>query len=160
MFFIHRYQVPKGKKVSYARTVCMIRPKKDEKNRTRITVGGDQLEYDGKVATETSSLETAKLHINSTISTPGAKYMCMDAGNFYLNTPLEDFQYMRFPVWMIPDEIMKEYDLYDKVSNGFVYVELRRGIYGLKESGILANLLLKKRLSKFGYRPVKFTHGL
>jgi len=35
--------------------------------------------------------------------------MWMDAGNFYLNTPLEDYQYMRFPVWMIPDEIMKEY---------------------------------------------------
>ena len=55
---------------------------------------------------------------------------------------------------------MKEYDLYDKVNNSFLYVELRRGIYGLKESGILANLLLKKSLSRFGYRPVKFTHGL
>ena len=105
MFFIHCHQVPKGKKVSYARTVCMIRPEKDEKERTRITCGGDQLDYDGKVATETSSLETAKLHINSTISTPGAKYMCMDAGNFYLNTPLDDFQYMRFPVWMPPDRV-------------------------------------------------------
>jgi len=80
--------------------------------------------------------------------------------NFYLNTPLEDFQYTRFPVWMIPEKIMKEYNLYDKVKNGFVYVELRRRIYGLKESGILANLLLKKCLSNFGYRPVKFTHGL
>ena len=102
-----------------------------------------------KVAIETSSLETAKLHSNSTISKPGVKYMRMDAGNFYLNTPLEDYQYMCFPVWMIPDEIMKEYDLFEKVHNGFVYVELRRGIYDLKESGILTNLLLKKRLSKF-----------
>jgi len=44
MFFFHRRQLPKGKKVSYARTVCMIRPEQDKKERTQITCGGDQLD--------------------------------------------------------------------------------------------------------------------
>ncbi len=32
--------------------------------------------------------QTVKLLINSTISTPNAKYMTMDKKDFYLNTPM------------------------------------------------------------------------
>ena len=39
--FIRKNQVPKGKKFTYARFCCNIRPQKEEKNRTRMTVGGD-----------------------------------------------------------------------------------------------------------------------
>jgi hypothetical protein len=46
---------------------CSIRPEKEETHQTRITAGGNLLEYPGEVSTETASLETAKIHINSTI---------------------------------------------------------------------------------------------
>jgi len=36
--------------------------------------------------------------------------------------------------------------LHDKVINGHVYMEIRRGMYGLPQAGILANKLLRKRL--------------
>jgi hypothetical protein len=50
--------------------------------------------------------------------------MYMDAGNFYINTPLDIFEYMKFPVWMILDEIIQAYNLHNKISDGYGYVEL------------------------------------
>jgi hypothetical protein len=44
--------------------------------------------------------------------------------------------------------------------DGWVYIELRKGIYGLKQAGLLANQLLQKRLTYFGYYPVQHTPGL
>jgi hypothetical protein len=67
---------------------------------------------------------------------------------------------MKFPIWMIPDEIIQAYKLHDKVSNGYIYVELRKAVYGLKQAGKLANDLLQKRLALDGYRPTKHTPGL
>jgi len=45
IMFIKRSQVPTGRKVTYGRLVCDHRPQKKEKNRTRLTVGGDRLDY-------------------------------------------------------------------------------------------------------------------
>jgi hypothetical protein len=64
--------VPKGRTVTYARVCCDIRPQKEEVNRTRVTVGGNLIDYPGKVSTDTAGLTTAKLVMNSTISTSGA----------------------------------------------------------------------------------------
>jgi hypothetical protein len=61
-----------------------------KKERTRLTVGGDQIEYPGDKSTRTSGLTTAKILINSVISTLGAKFLVIDINNFYLNTPSED----------------------------------------------------------------------
>ena len=48
-------------------------------------IGGDQINYPGEVATPTANLLAAKILFNSTISTPGEKFMTMDISNFYLN---------------------------------------------------------------------------
>jgi hypothetical protein len=77
---------PKGKKI-----ICVdIKDHKEEKERTRLTVGGDQVEYPGDKSTRTAGLTTAKILINSVISTMGAKFLVIDIKKFYLNTPLED----------------------------------------------------------------------
>ena len=39
-------------------------------------------------------------------------------------------------------------------------MEISRGMYGLRQSGILANKLLKKRLAKKGYRELPHTPGI
>ena len=54
MKFIQKHEVPYNKKVTYARLFCDYRPQKEEKERTRITVGGDILEYQGEVSTKTA----------------------------------------------------------------------------------------------------------
>jgi hypothetical protein len=45
--FIRRSDIPKGRKVTYGSFVVDIKDHKDEKERTRLTVGGDQIEYPG-----------------------------------------------------------------------------------------------------------------
>ena len=59
--------------------------------------------------------------------------MIGDLKDFYLGTPLEpkDYAYMRIPVAMIPDEIVDKYVIRHLSHNGFFYVEIQRGMYGL-----------------------------
>jgi hypothetical protein len=98
--WIKKSQVPKGKRVTYARTVVAVRPEKEEINRVRITVGGNLLDYSGETSTEAASIETTKL------STPGARLGTIDISKFYIQNYLEDYQYMRFHISMIPQEII------------------------------------------------------
>jgi hypothetical protein len=64
-----------------------IKDNKDEKERTRLTVGVDQTEYPGDKSTRTAGLTTAKILFNSVISTPNAKLLVIDITKIYLNTP-------------------------------------------------------------------------
>jgi hypothetical protein len=41
-----------------------------------------------------------------------------------------------------------------------VYIEIRKGMYGLRQTGLLANQLLQTRLAPFGYYPARHTPGL
>ena len=59
-----------------------------------------------------------------------------------------------------PRYTVDEYDLKKHAKDGFVYVEIRKAIYGLPQAGILANKLLKKRLKPHGYYEVPHTPGL
>ena len=61
---------------------------------------------------------------NSVVSTPGAKYMCIDIKNMYLATPPDRFQYMKIPIKLIPAKIRELYSLNDKIHNGYIYVQL------------------------------------
>jgi hypothetical protein len=115
--------------------VCHIRPQKSEPNRTRITVGGNLIDYPGDVSTKTANLVTAKILWNSVLSTPGARYMAIDVKIFYLGTPLDRPEYLRLKI------AYKLYDLADE--HGYVYAEINKGMYGLPQAGILANKLWK-----------------
>ena len=45
-------------------------------------------------------------------------------------------------------------------KNGFVYLDIRKAIYGLPQAGILAKKLLRSRLAPDGYYKVAHTPGL
>ena len=158
--FIPIRNVPQGRKPTYGRIVVSIRPQKEEVERTRLTVGGNLIDYPGEVRTETADLTTTKLLLNSVVSTPDAKFMGIDVKNFYFNTPLDRYEYMRLPLDLIPQEIIDAYDLMPLVHQGFVYMEIQKGMYGLPQAGILANKLLAKRLAPFQYFPCPHTPGL
>ena len=162
MFFIPKNKVPQDrfKDVTYGRIVVDYRPQKEEPHRTRLTVGGNLINYPGDVSTPTADITTAKLLINSTISTPGARYMCCDVKNFYLGTPLTRYEYIKIPLHIIPDEIIQEYNLNEIADNGYIYCEIRKGVYGLPQAGILANQQLVRKLEPKGYVPCTHTPGL
>eukprot|EP00956_Cyclotella_meneghiniana_P034829 scaffold108469_cov21-Cyclotella_meneghiniana.AAC.1 len=126
--------IPKDRTVTYARIVVDYRPQKEDPNRVRMTAGGNLINYPGELTTNTADLTTSKLLWNSTLSTPGAKFACADIGNFYLATPMDRYEYMRIKADIIPEEFKKAYNLHSKIYKGYVYCEIRRGMYGLPQS--------------------------
>ena len=86
--------------------------------------------------------------------------MCLDIKNFYLGAPLNQYEYMKIPLSLFPEHTGDEYGLRKKANDGFVYVEIRKAIYGLPQAGILANKLLKKQLKPHDYYEVPHTPGL
>jgi hypothetical protein len=68
--------------VTYGSFVVDIKDHKEEKERKRLTFGGDQIEYPGEKSTRTAGLTTTKILINSVISTPNAKFLVIDIKNF------------------------------------------------------------------------------
>ena len=61
---------------------------------------------------------------------------------------------MCIPWKHIPQDIRDRYKLEDKVHQGFVYVKINRGMYGLKEAASLAYQQVTDHLRTFGYTPI------
>jgi hypothetical protein len=159
-FFIKITNILKDRKITYGKIFCDCKPHNKEEERVRLTVGGDRLDYSGDVATSTADITTFKILINRTLSTEEAAMMMMDIKNYYLGTPLPRFEYMKMLLSRFPEEIVQEYNLNALAVDGWVYIEIRKGIYGLKQAGLLANQLLQTRLAPFGYSPARHTPGL
>ena len=104
-----------------------------------MIIRGNILDYDNNTKAPTADLITIKLLLNSVLSILGAKFMTIDIKNFYLETELKDKQYMFISAKLIPEEIMKYYNLYSKTYNGNIYMQINKEIYGIKEAGALAN---------------------
>jgi hypothetical protein len=164
MFFILPSRVPAGRKVTYAAFVCTMRPGKAELYRIRMTVGGDRLDAFQDVRSPAVGLTDAKIHFNSVISDArrGARYCTADIKDFFLMSDMSIYQYMRVHRKYIPDEVYQEYNLTDQHfdSNGYAYMEIRKGMYGLKEAAVLAYDQLCAHLQPFGYYPVTHTPGV
>jgi hypothetical protein len=122
-------------------------------------VGGDRLDYSSDVTTSRANITTFKILINSTLSTEDA-VMMTDIKNFYIGTLLPRFEYMNMLLSRFPEEIIQKYNLNALAVNGWVYIEIRKGMCGLKQAGLLANQLLQTRLAAFGYYPARHTPGL
>jgi len=87
--------------------------------------------------------------------------MTGDIKNFYLMTPLKRYEYVKLKLSDIPQEVIDEYKLMEKATpDGHVYVEIRQGMYGLPQAGLLAQELLEKRLNQHGYHQSQIVHGL
>jgi hypothetical protein len=60
--FIGLKNIPNDRKITYGKIVCDHKPHKKEKERVRLTVGGDRLEYSGDVATSTADHNIQNTH--------------------------------------------------------------------------------------------------
>jgi hypothetical protein len=67
---------------------------------------------------------------------------------------------MKMLLSRFPDEIVDRYNLGALAVDGWVYIEIRKGMYGLKQADLLANQLLQTHLAPFGYYPACHTPGL
>jgi hypothetical protein len=158
-------KMPRGRKATYIiHIMCADGPKKTEPRGVCFMVGtGDQVDYPGIVSTKTADLTTAKILIKSVLSTPNAKYMTGDLKDFYLNTPMEHYDYVRIPVNVIPNSIMVKYNLLDSVNPHRICIsEICKGMYGLSLASRIANNRLTTFLAPHGYAlvlsPLAFGH--
>jgi hypothetical protein len=107
----HNILCHKRKEICHTMVVCEVRPEKDDPNCTRIMINSNRICFPGNVGTNTTSLELAKLLLNSVLSCPGARFSSIDLKDFYLNTPMPDPKYVRIKIADIPAEFIEEYNL-------------------------------------------------
>ena len=148
IYFCHFSTIPLDHTVTYARLVSYLQPNKEKEHRVRVTIGGNSLDYLGLTATDTASLTTLGLLLNSAIYTLNSRFMTMDIKNYYYGTPMARYEYMHIPMDLIPDEVIKQYNLQKLSVNGWAYMEIFKGMPGIKQAGKLANERLKKHLGK------------
>ena len=126
----------------------------------RLPAEGDKFSYDGPLSTPAVDLTMARIHWNSVLSTPDGKYLIIYVKSFYLNNPMKKSKYYKIALKLIPQEIIDKYYLINKQINGYIYDRVKKGIYGLVQSGIIAHEELKEHLKPYGYAPAKITQGL
>jgi hypothetical protein len=97
IFFVKKEDMPNNRKddETYARIVSVYQGGKKNKYRTRVTMGGNLVNFPGDCGTPTADLLTVKLLLNSIISTKNAKFMTLDIKDFYLMTPMKRYEYFQ-----------------------------------------------------------------
>jgi hypothetical protein len=121
------------------------------------------LDYNDDPSSPAAGLLETKLLLNSVISDAhkGARFMSMDLKDHFLASPMNRPEYMKVHRKNIPPDIFSQYKLGDIVtSDGFIYVKIKKGMYGLKQAAILAYQHLVTNLAPYGYSPCKYSLGL
>ena len=155
IIFITKTQVPKEKDHIRPDSV-KIKTRKEDKERTRLTMGRSLLDFTGNVSAPTASVTTSKFVFNSVVCTPLAKCLLDNIKHFYLNNILPDPEFMRIPLKIIPQEIVDAYNIATLVENQvWIYMRIEKVMYVLKQASIIANQELVKHVAPFGYHPVQ-----
>ena len=82
-------------------------PEKSDPYRTRLTVGGDRVNYPGDFITPTVILTTVKLLLNRIVSTLDVHFMTIDIKDFYLNNPIAWSEYMSLKLSGLPKSVVQ-----------------------------------------------------
>ena len=107
--------------ICHSMVVCEVKPHKEDPNRTRITVAGSKICYPGDVGTPIGSLELVKIIINSVLSRCNARFVSFDLNTFYLQTQMDQSEYVCIKLSDIPQEFIEEYNLSKAAKNGWIY---------------------------------------
>ena len=105
------------------------------------------LDYEYDPSLSALSILDTKIILNSIISDAkkGTRFYTAYIKNFYVNNPMKKYRHMKILLKFITPDIMDEYNIQNVASHDFVYVEIRKGMHGLKEAGVIAfNRLVKK----------------
>ncbi len=137
---------------TYVNPVCVEKSRDDGslKFRTRATIGGDLLTYDGNTSAVTADLESIKILLNVMIS-ENAYFSTVDLEDFCLGAPLNEPEYIRIPTKFIPAKALAFFRLMRFLRNGAVYCEVLKTHYDLPQAGALSQTLLFHHLAENGY---------
>jgi hypothetical protein len=129
--------------------VAAYRPEKKNPHCIQFTCGGDKVIYDREVSTKTADMSTVKVILNDAIFLPDGKYMTMDLSNFYLETPMDNYEYTCIPIWVVPNAIIEEYNLashlgrfLQDIENGMISNQKHNNSYSFKHNRNLPSLVV------------------
>jgi hypothetical protein len=67
---------------------------------------------------------SSKILWNRVISTKkDARFAGANIKTMYLKAPLDQFEYMKIPIALLPNDITKYYQLQEKVLDGYIYMD-------------------------------------
>ena len=105
-------------------------------------------------------MTTFKILVNSTLSTPGAKWLGLDVNNYYLGTPMDNYEYMFIPINQIHRKsltIIIYTTLYIKAKSMWKFAVVCTA-FPKQESSPKNNFI--HFLGSYSYSPVPHTPGL
>ena len=88
-------------KVTYGKIVCELKPVKEEKEQTRLIIGGNLLHFTVNISDPMASVTTKQCVFNIVVSNPGERCMLADIQKNYLNNILLDLEFIRIPLKII-----------------------------------------------------------
>jgi hypothetical protein len=104
--------IPTDRVVTYVNPVCVKKTNDDGslKIRTRLTIGGDRIQYPYDTSAVTAEMDAIKILLNCMISENG-KLSTIDLTDFYLGTDLPHPEYIRILRNLIPQNVIDFYAL-------------------------------------------------
>ena len=156
MKFIPSSLKPSNRKASYYNPQVKTKTNGDTTiRRVRGTYGGDVTDYIGDRSATTADLQTLKTLLNGVIS-DGSDFMTLDLTDFYLESTLEEPEYMWIKRSQIPPDIQEEFKdsivfVPNKHGSDSALVKIDKDIYGLPQAGRLAQIKIIALLKRHGY---------
>jgi hypothetical protein len=89
-----------------------------------MTAGGNLIDYPFELTTQTANMVSSKIVRNIFISTKDACFASADIINMYHEAPLDQYEYMKMPIALLPADIIDHYNLREKAIDGYVYMEI------------------------------------
>ena len=149
--FVPHAAKPKQRKASYYNPQLKVKMKNGTRiYRVRGTYGGDRGDFEGETAAYTASLTTIKVLLQSALSDDD-DLLTSDISDYYLGSPMERPEYMRIQRRQIPQRTIDELNLEPLFEGDAIMMEVRKGIYGLKQAGKLAQDRLFAHLAQHDY---------
>ena len=150
--------IPTDRVITYVNPICVEKTNDDGsiKFRTRLTIGGDRIDYPYDTAAVTAEMEAIKILLNCMIS-ENANWSTIDLTDFYLGTDLPHPEYIRIPRNLIPENVITFYDLERFFSSNAIYCSVHKTHYGLPQAGALSQQRLFKHLKLHGYTQLPST---
>jgi hypothetical protein len=108
-------------------------------------------------------MTTVKCMLNSIVSDDDGDHCTIDIKDFYLNTTLDDSEYMWMNLRTIPHEYRIKLGLTQLQPNNSILWKIDKGLYGIPQAGRLAQKELVAHLANSGYimsttTPCLFSH--
>ena len=102
--------------------------------------------YAGETFTPNADINIAKCLFSSVISTKFTKFLDLDIKDFYLNTNMDQYEYMWLPQWIPPQDFIDENQIEHLFIDNRILAKIRKSMYGLPQEGLISYIALIKHL--------------